>query len=252
MMSCMLASFPLVPLANRVENNIFKFRGKTYMFKPNTEWDKHFLHGEAWISDWILLNKEKTEVEIEYFCENSPFSPYCYRAYQKISIKEDNILMQLEVKNCGNIALPFGLGHHPFFFQDDTTMLKAKANFYYGEKHDFLPDEKKDIPLDLNFESHRRLPKYWVNNGFGGWDGKAQILCPNHKIGADITTSKNFTDYFIFVSDTKFDASYKNDFFCFEPMTHHANAHQDDVDALEILEAEEQFNTEFKISLFDL
>ncbi len=246
------ASFPLVPFGNRVEDNIFEFEGVTYTLKPNIKWDRHFLHGEAWISDWALLNVQPTEVEMEYICDDSPFSPYRYRAYQKINIKDNCILMQLSVENSGDVAMPFGLGHHPFFYQDRSTTLKAKADYYYTEKHDFLPDEKKEIPRDLNFTRHQVLPMHWVNNGFGGWNGKAQILWGNQNIGADISVSKNFTDYFIFVSDIKFDANYQNDFFCFEPMTHHANAHQDDVDALQILEPKEQLITEFRINLFDL
>ncbi len=245
------ASFPLVPFANRVENNIFQFRRKTYLLKANSPWDKHFLHGEAWLSEWTLLKVTPTEIEMEYICENSPYSPYCYKSYQKISIENNTISMQLSVKNNGNAALPFGLGHHPFFFQDGATTLQAKAEYYYGEKHDYLPDEKQKIPPALHFENHKTLPRHWLNNGFGGWDGHAEILWPNQKMGARLTADKNFSDYFIFTPDKIFDASYQNDFFCFEPMTHPANAHKSHIEALHVLEPKESFSTVFQIHLFE-
>ena len=40
-----------------------------------------------------------------------------------------------------------------------------------------------------------------------------------------IDTAPALSRYFVFVSDTKFDPNYREDFFCFEPMSHSANGH---------------------------
>ncbi len=246
------ASFPLVPFANRIEGNAFSFQNKIYKLAPNILWDPHFLHGEGWISHWTILTSSNNHMEMEFRCNNSPYSPYNYLAYQMVTLDQDKISIRLSVKNCDVQPMPFGLGHHPFFHLTKDTLLKAKAEYYYTEKNGYLPDKVQDIPKELNFGNHRHLPHHWVNNGFAKWDGIAQILWNNHKIGADITASKNFNHYFIFISDTKFDPDYKEDFFCFEPMTHSANAHNKKPDELVILKKDQILTTQFNMAFFDL
>lgn len=246
------ASFPLVPFGNRVENNQFKFDGKNYQLKPNTSWDKHILHGEGWISDWHILNQNQERISMEFYCQDSPYSPYHYQAQQEISLDKDKVSLYLSVKNCSSQPMPFGLGYHPFFHLTKETLLKAKAQYYYTEKHDFLADQAQDIPQELDFSMHRSLPQYWVNNGFTNWDGKAQILWKDYHLGVNISTSNNLKHYFIFVSDTHFDSEYKQDFFCFEPMSHSANAHQKNPHELYTLNEGQELKITVHLTFFDL
>jgi aldose 1-epimerase len=117
------------------------------------------------------------------------------------------------------------------------TTLCAAASDYWLEDKKWLPTERQPLPAELDFNRPQGLPTHWVNNGFEGWDGKAKITWPDHGLSLQIASSDIFQRYFIFVSDTKFDPGYKQDFFCFEPMSHSADGHhQKDLAGLRILE----------------
>jgi aldose 1-epimerase len=75
------------------------------------------------------------------------------------------------------------------------------------------------------FATEPRLPRHWINNGFTGWNGRAEIVWPEHELAVAITSGVCFHDYFVFMSDTRFEPEFAEDYFCFEPMTHRADAH---------------------------
>jgi aldose 1-epimerase len=64
------------------------------------------------------------------------------------------------------------------------------------------------------FATEPRLPRHWINNGF-----------TEHELAVAITSGVCFHDYFVFMSDTRFEPEFAEDYFCFEPMTHRADAH---------------------------
>ncbi|MEF0862200.1 aldose 1-epimerase [Rhizobium sp. BR 318] len=216
------ACYPLVPFGNRVMGNRFTFRGKDYVLKPNTDWDSHYLHGEGWQSEWAVLSRSGSEVEFGFSHEGDG-TPYVYEVRQRFAIRDDRFDMHLHVRNLGAEALPFGLGWHPYFPMTPATTLKAPARRFWTEVEGWLPGEAADIPGDLDFATARGLPHRWVNNGFEGWNGVAEIAWPEHDARLHLTADRRLKHYFIFISDAGFDPGFQRDYFCFEPMSHLAN-----------------------------
>ena len=219
-------NFPLVPFGNRVEDNVFVYEGTEYRLSPNTDWDRHYLHGDGWLTPWRVTAKTDASVRLDLCRDEDPRAPYRYRAEQVISLRAQLLQLRLSVTNRGQRAMPFGLGHHLFFPLTPRTTLWARAAAFWSEKHDYLPDERRPIPADLDFAAPAQLPDRWINNGFEGWDGSAEIRWPERRFGARIRAREPFTGYFLFRADTDFDPAFSGDFFCFEPMTHLANAHR--------------------------
>ena len=62
-------------------------------------------------------------------------------------------------------------------------------------------------------------------NCFNNWNSKAKIIWLDKKLMLEINSTKNCKYFFLHVSSKKFEKSFKNDYFCFEPMTHAVNAH---------------------------
>ena len=133
--------------------------------------------------------------------------------------------MTLMVENCGEHAMPFGIGWHPYFPMTPNTTLLAPARKFWTEVEDWLPGEQTAIPENLDFSSPAPLPHQWVNNGFEDWSGEALISWPEWNTSLHLTADAIFKHAFVFVSDTTFDPTFKRDYFCFEPMTHLANGH---------------------------
>ncbi len=217
--------YPLVPFGNRVRDNRFSFAGRDYRFEPNTGWDKHYLHGEGWQTDWRIERQDAGSLELAFQHEADAGSPYSYAALQRFSLRDGRFELTLSVTNRGGEVLPFGLGWHPYFPMTPATTLKAPAKRYWTEVEDWLPGEATGIPEDVDFSSPRGLPHRWVNNGFEGWTGRAEIAWPERGCTLTLTADPLFRHAFVFVSDTVFDPAFRRDYFCFEPMSHLANGH---------------------------
>jgi aldose 1-epimerase len=227
--------YPLVPFGNRVKDNRFLFEREEYRFTPNAEWDRHYLHGDGWQSEWSIVERTETSVELSLSHQDGR-TPYRYRAVQRFALDGDALRMALSVENRGVHALPFGLGWHPYFPLTPQTTLLAPARKFWTEVEDWLPGEQTDIPADADFNRPSALPHRWVNNGYEDWNGRAAVTWPERSTRLILTADSVFRHAFVFVSDTTFDPAFKRDYFCFEPMTHLANGHNlPDLGGLRIL-----------------
>ncbi|TPM27505.1 aldose 1-epimerase [Mesorhizobium sp. B2-3-4] len=216
--------FPLVPFGNRVRDNRFVFEGTERSLPPNTEWDKHYLHGDGWTAEWQIADRTSTEVALA-FSHRGTGTPYAYDAEQRFSLAGSTLTTTLAVTNRGAAALPFGLGWHPYFPLTGGTTLKAAARSYWEEDASWLPTVEHPVAGDIDFASPRSLPHRWVNTVFEGWNGAADIDWPETRLSLAIDADPVFSRYLVFVSDPAFDAGYDYDFFCFEPMSHSADGH---------------------------
>ncbi len=217
--------FPLVPFGNRVRGNQFTFEGRDYAFKPNVDWDSHYLHGDGWLSRWQVDHVTERSLALSLVHRGSRQSPYIYDSHQTFGIVGRALVTTLSATNRGAVDLPFGIGWHPFFPATEGTTLWASSTDYWEEGESWLPTERRPPPDELDYSAPRRLPAHWVNNGFEGWDGKARIDWPERGVALDIDADPLFSRYFVFVSDTTFDPDFRGDYFCFEPMSHSADGH---------------------------
>jgi aldose 1-epimerase len=244
--------YPLVPFGNRVRDNRFQFEGTEYRLSPNTDWDPHYLHGEGWRSEWSVTEASAASV-ILAFTHRGSGTPYTYHASQTFSLSDDRLEMTLSVENLGEEALPFGLGWHPYFPMTPLTTLTAPARKFWTEAEGWLPDERTEIPDDLDFSAPKPLPHRWVNNGFEDWSDEAMIVWPERGTRLHLTADPLFRHAFVFVSDTAFDPNFKRDYFCFEPMSHLANGHNlPDLGGLTILQPGQRMSGSIRLRPQDL
>lgn len=220
------ACFPLLPFCNRVLDNRFSFAGREYEFQPNQPWDRHYLHGDGWLSRWSVSARTDTSVGFAMTRSADPVSPYAYAATIDYTVTDRKLVVALAVTNQGGSALPFGLGLHPYFPLTPATTLQAPARGYYPEEAEFMPGVREAVPPDLDFRQPTMPPRRWINNWFAGWNGTAEIVWPERQLALAIEADLAFEDYFVFMSDRRFEPDFAGDYFCFEPMTHAANAHR--------------------------
>jgi aldose 1-epimerase len=247
------ASFPLAPFGNRLEGNHFIFEGIDHELALNLDWDAHYLHGDAWLQHWEVTHQDAHSATLSFTHPKRDGSPYVYTTTQHFVVENDSLLVSMSITNIGPIALPFGIGHHPFFPMTPATTLTANATSYWTEKAGWLPDRNMAIPDALNFTTAKPLPQSYTNNGFEGWDGHAVIQMPDTGVAVSMSADPLFNRSFLFVSDTKFDPDYKLDFFCFEPMSHTAGGHlQPDLGGLKILAPGESLSGDVRFTVSSL
>jgi aldose 1-epimerase len=245
--------FPLLPFCNRVRDNRFSFEGRNYGFEPNQPWDRHYLHGDGWLTDWDVSHRTPTSVLFAMQRTGDAMSPYAYAATVEAAITAVSLGITLTVENRSDRALPFGLGLHPYFPLTVETTLHAPAASFFAELAEFMPGERLPMPDDLRFDIRRTLPRRWVNNGFSGWGSQAEIAWPERSVALRIGAEAAFRDYFVFMSDTRFEPGFMGDYFCFEPMTHQANGHHAaDLGGLVVLAPEQVLSSSVSFSPYEL
>lgn len=245
------ASFPLVPFGNRVRGNRFDYDGRSYDLAPNMSWDRHYLHGDGWTGEWQVRAASRSEAVLSYRHDGDGGSPYAYEAEQRFRLAGESLEVTLEVTNRGAVALPFGLGWHPYFPLTPATTLRAGAKACWDEDESWLPTKRHPVGGELDFASPQGLPRRWVNTLFEGWDGRAEIRWADRGLALAIEADPLFDRYLVFVSDPAFDPGYAYEFFCFEPMSHSADAHHMDDGGLRRLAPGESLGGRVRYSLID-
>jgi aldose 1-epimerase len=238
-----MASFPLVPFGNRVEHNAMTVGGQDYRFAPNSS-DPLYLHGDGWLAEWKIEEAAEDHLEMSFQKAADDRSPYAYLAQQTINVAGNEMSLVLSVENRGDEPLPFGLGQHPFFPRTPGTTLKASARAFWTEREGHLPDQRQNIPSELDFRDGLLLPRRWINNAFEGWNGKASIDWPEFGMRLSVEADPLFNVGMIYMPRDR------TDFFCFEPMSHLPNGHcLSDFGGLRLLACGERMTGEMRFRL---
>jgi aldose 1-epimerase len=219
-----LASNLLVPWSNRISGDGFHFAGRFHRLDPNLPGEPYPIHGNGLLSTWSVEKVATPSAELS-LTSNGP-GPFRYKARASYALTGGTLTMRLHVRNIGLIPLPFGLGFHPWIVRSPQTQLKAKAARIVFEGSDHLP--AGDSPLgarpEWDFTTPRALPRSWINNAFLGWNGRADILWPDRKLALEIAADPRLSVYIVY------SPSADADFFCFEPVMHAVDAHNQDGD----------------------
>jgi aldose 1-epimerase len=214
-----LASNLLVPWSNRISGGGFHFDGQFHALAPNLPGEPFPIHGNGFSSPWAVERTAAASAELKLRSEGP--GPFRYEAQASYSLTGGALTMRLSVRNLGLIALPFGLGFHPWIVRSAETQLEAKAKRVVLETDDHLPAGETPAAsrAEWDFAAPRGLPRRWVNNAFLGWDGRARILWPERRLELDIEADPPLSTYILY------SPSDKAGFFCFEPVTHPVDAH---------------------------
>jgi aldose 1-epimerase len=147
--------------------------------------------------------------------------PYRYDATLDYTLETDAMTIRLEARNRASLALPFGLGFHPWLPRTPATRLQAEAESVWLEDASHLPVKRVPVKSrpDWDFSSSRSLPAGWINNAFTGWNGQATISWEDRDLVVDLEARPPLSTFILYSPSA--DAP----FFCFEPVSHVVDAH---------------------------
>ncbi len=209
-----LACFPLVPWSNRIGNGGFDIDGRRIDLVPNRAGEPCPIHGEGWQQRWDIAAQSATCIEL--VLDRRGHAPFAYLARLHYSLNGPALEVTLEVRNCAQHTMPFGLGLHPWLPRTEGVMLRAAARTVWQRGGDGLPTAPIAIPDHWNFSGPQPLPEGPIDNVFSGWDGVADIVWT--ETGQRLTISADMAYYIVYTRPGA-------DFFCFEPVDHMINAH---------------------------
>jgi len=205
-----VAMFPMVPYANRIAGNAFDFGGRTWRFAANNPPESFNVHGTGWHSAWST--EEAPGGVLLTLDHIASAEPYSYRATQLFAIDGAALRVTMTLTNRGPVAMPFGLGLHPWFDRDPDVSLQFRASHFFMEGPENIATERLATPPELDFAAGRPLPDSWRNNDYGGWNGTAEIRYPSRGVGLRMEADPIFGHLMLYADPAR-------PFFCVEPQS---------------------------------
>lgn len=210
------AMFPMVPYANRIAGNRFHFGGRDYRFRANNPPERFNVHGTGWHRPWQVKSVGPEWARLTLAVEAGE-DPYRYHAWQEFAVDAGGVTVGIGVRNEGAETMPFGFGLHPWFPRDPGLRLAFRAARFYPEGPDHVALDPVPLPATLDFATPRALPDHWLNNDFGGWDGRAEMWFPATGRRISLTADPVFRHLMVYADPAR-------PFFCVEPQSNAAGA----------------------------
>jgi aldose 1-epimerase len=208
------AMFPMVPFVNRIHGNRLDWRGKSHRIAPNIVGEPYALHGAGWQSAWEVVQQSTDSVSIE---ANASIGPYQFQAGQTFRIDASGLSASLTVTNRAPLALPYGLGFHPWFRRTAGTQVKFDAAVVWDEAELGLAGSPAKVFGPFDCSSWSALPATMRNHCYEGWARRFAVSIPEID-GILHARVEGPADYLMLYADPSLDS------FCLEPQTHLSGA----------------------------
>lgn len=123
----------LLPFPNRMKDGRYTFDRKSYQFPINDTNTNNNLHGFLEPIPMEIIyqdeNDNQAAIELKGNFEGVEYYPFPFDFYVKYILTASELMIQIKITNTGNTAMPIGLGWHPYFKLDTTTIDTLKMQF---------------------------------------------------------------------------------------------------------------------------
>ena len=205
------ASFPLVPFSGRVDHARFRFGGRSHQLAANFPPEPHAIHGDGWTSPWDVVTAAPTSLELE-LVHRGPGDVLRYRATQIFWLYPDRLEIGMSITNRGPEAMPFGLGHHPYFGGRDQARLSADVGGVWMPDELNVPRTLEPVPVLWGFRLRRPVDELVLDHVFQDWGGKALVEWPEAGRALEIGADELYRHLVVYVPPAQ-------PFFCVEPVS---------------------------------
>lgn len=209
----MFGSWAMVPFANRAFGGVVDDGERRFTVPDNNAYGGGNIHGFGWQSAWDILGQTASHTVLEHR-RTTGSDPYRYRATQEVSLHQAGVTIEIAVTNEADQALPYGLGHHPWFpCAPDTTLgMTATGALVFGDA--FRATGSQSLP---DGGPYAEKPVFATGRetawSFLGWDGSARIETPSSGLAITLTASETLHCPVVW-------APAGADFLCVEPQSH--------------------------------
>lgn len=169
--------FPLVPFCNRIRSGSFTFRGCEIRLPLNMAGEPSPIHGQGWQNAWDVVSADERTAVLTYRHAAGDW-PWTYEATEHFNLDDRGLSIRLTCRNVDAQPMPCGLGQHPYFPCGPETRIDTDVAVAWTIDAQVLPVEK--VPAEGHYDLKDRLVcGQDLDNGFGGWGGKAVLTDPN-------------------------------------------------------------------------
>lgn len=212
------ACFPLVPFCNRIAEGRFEADGVTCRLSPNFPgaYHPHALHGHGWLVPWQVVDQDSSSIRLVHEHSGGEW-PWRYRAEQSVRALPEGVHIALSVTGQGPGRMPAGLGLHPYFPRDESTVYVGRHRREWRTAPDGLPIAPLDAVEAVDWWHGAPAGSRCVDTIQDLREGALEIRQPARNLRIEIVPSDALSCTGVYVPP---DA----DFFCIEPLTHPTDA----------------------------
>ncbi len=209
------ACFAMVPYAGRLRNGTFQHQSRKVYFPLAPFSEPHTSHGDGWQRPWQVSRRSQQYAVLTLSSVANP--PLRYRCRQIISLNNAGLRLRIRIWNDEDVAIPIGIGLHPYFSRQGDPILTAKLPKRWSFDSELMPIELQENELALTLAAGAAVALLPGQGEFWGWDGKATINWPSAGISLNIHTRPPLRGAVLWAPPDK-------NFFCFEPISHSTDA----------------------------
>ena len=205
-----LASYPLVPISNRVAHQRFSFAGLTHHLPVLL--DGFAIHGAGWQLPWTVTDAGPDHATLALSYPGGPLWPFAFHATQRFVLAQNGLVCEIGIRNDAEHPAPLAIGMHPFFPRTPQTRLHFIAQHVWlldGEK---IPNRRIEVPPQWDHRHGRVVGEAVLDHCFAGWNGLGRIIYPEHQMAIAIAADPVFRHVVVFMPEGQ-------DFFAFEPVS---------------------------------
>ena len=207
-----MASYPLVPFANRIRDGRSNFGPRPLHLPANYPDSRHAIHGTAWQQPWQVVSHGADYATLAL---DSPTGvwPYAFRAEQQFTLDaQAGLSVALSVTNTDTVEMPVGIGHHPYLPHRAGTRLSTGVQAMWGGDAEAMPTTLQTPDFLATLRNGIVLDTLDLDNNFTGWTHQARVDWPDTGTALMMTAQAPF-DYFVLYCPKG------ADMFCIEPVT---------------------------------
>lgn len=180
------ASFPLVPFCSRIRGGKFSFGSHLVRLPANNPPEVHAIHGHGFQREWELVERTARRAVLRYR-HGSGAWPWAYEVRQTFALNGRDLSMRLELLNCSDEPMPYGLGFHPHFAKTAAMTIKAGVQGLWQLDDQLMTIGEAEAPEKLSLPSGFSLADSMLDHVFQGWDGSAVVCWPERRSELRIT-----------------------------------------------------------------
>jgi aldose 1-epimerase len=211
-----LASFPLLPYSNRIAQGRFQIGGRAYELPRNCGGFEHPLHGIGWLRPWLVQDQQSDRCAMRLVHAGDADWPCAFTAVQEIALTESGLELRLDLVNNGDMAMPCGMGQHPYVRRPVGTRIFAPVAGVWLSDEQQLPTHRAPLPAQWNLPQGRVFDTCFVDHCFDGLSGDVRVEWPD---GSGLRISSSPAMPFLHLYSVP-----ERDFVCIEPVSQRPNA----------------------------
>lgn len=210
------AAFPLLPYSNRIAHARFTWAGQPFTLTPNFAPEPHAIHGTGWTRPWRVTAQSADHAILTLTHAPDADWPWPFAAEQEFRLSSAGLLLTLRLRNLADVAVPAGLGHHPYF-DAASARLRFSAQSVLLAGPDILPTDAVAPHGRYDFAQGAAVAGRVLDHCYQGWSGTARIDWSGRPWALEIAASPTLCCAVVCIPAA-------GDMLCFEPVSHANNA----------------------------